>query len=196
MRIKIWLYPLCCIGLLSCSSEKKTPVKESLSPMESPGNLPMVNTTMGPPPVGGLNPKHGEPGHRCDIAVGAKLPQAASQVAPRAVVSSASQQPGHPAANTQQLGTSAQPTVQPQQRQKGEKLNPPHGQPNHRCDIAVGAPLRSKPLQSVTTTKPVVQVKMPTTGAVPLTNEQGQKLNPPHGKPNHRCDIAVGAPLI
>jgi hypothetical protein len=24
-------------------------------------------------------------------------------------------------------------------------LNPPHGQPNHRCDIAVGAPLNSPP---------------------------------------------------
>jgi len=24
-------------------------------------------------------------------------------------------------------------------------MNPPHGQPNHRCDIAVGAPLNSKP---------------------------------------------------
>ena len=24
-------------------------------------------------------------------------------------------------------------------------MNPPHGQPNHRCDIAVGAPLDSPP---------------------------------------------------
>lgn len=24
-------------------------------------------------------------------------------------------------------------------------LNPPHGQPNHRCDIPVGAPLNSSP---------------------------------------------------
>ena len=26
-------------------------------------------------------------------------------------------------------------------------LNPAHGQPGHRCDIAVGAPLNSKPTQ-------------------------------------------------
>lgn len=25
-------------------------------------------------------------------------------------------------------------------------MNPPHGQPNHRCDISVGAPLDSKPV--------------------------------------------------
>lgn len=25
-------------------------------------------------------------------------------------------------------------------------MNPAHGQPNHRCDIAVGAPLNSKPM--------------------------------------------------
>jgi len=24
-------------------------------------------------------------------------------------------------------------------------MNPPHGEPGHRCDIAVGAPLNSKP---------------------------------------------------
>ena len=28
-----------------------------------------------------------------------------------------------------------------------EGMNPPHGQPGHRCDIAVGAPLDSKPKQ-------------------------------------------------
>jgi hypothetical protein len=26
-------------------------------------------------------------------------------------------------------------------------MNPSHGQPGHRCDIAVGAPLNSKPTQ-------------------------------------------------
>ena len=31
---------------------------------------------------------------------------------------------------------------QPQQTAPG--MNPPHGQPNHRCDIPVGAPLNSK----------------------------------------------------
>ena len=60
------------------------------------------------------------------------------------------------------------------------KLNPAHGQPDHRCDIPVGAPLDSKPVQ--TNTQPTVQATAP-------------GMNPPHGQPNHRCDIAVGAPL-
>ena len=29
-------------------------------------------------------------------------------------------------------------------------MNPPHGQPNHRCDISVGAPLNSKPAPPAT----------------------------------------------
>jgi len=91
-------------------------------------------------------------------------------------------------------------------------LNPPHGQPNHRCDIAVGAPLTApvgaKPatqseqsmlkLQPHTQTTPVQT--LPQTApvkTVPLTTPMPATvgLNPPHGQPNHRCDIAVGAPL-
>jgi hypothetical protein len=30
-------------------------------------------------------------------------------------------------------------------------MNPQHGQPGHRCDIAVGAPLNSKPAAATTT---------------------------------------------
>lgn len=100
-------------------------------------------------------------------------------------------------------------------------LNPPHGQPNHRCDIAVGAPLNTpvgaKPatpsqpsmlkLQPQTQTTPgqtlpqtaPVQTRAQTTPVktVPQTtpSQTAAGLNPPHGQPNHRCDIAVGAPL-
>ncbi|MCF8714506.1 hypothetical protein JM658_06640 [Joostella atrarenae] len=55
-------------------------------------------------------------------------------------------------------------------------MNPAHGQPGHRCDIAVGAPLTA-----------------PVDGS--LLNINGTTLNPAHGQPGHRCDIAVGAPL-
>ena len=100
-------------------------------------------------------------------------------------------------------------------------LNPPHGQPNHRCDIAVGAPLNTpvgaKPatpsqpsmlkLQPPTQTTPgqtlpqtaPAQTRPQTTPVktVPQTTPSptAAGLNPPHGQPNHRCDIAVGAPL-
>jgi len=68
-------------------------------------------------------------------------------------------------------------------------MNPPHGQPNHRCDIPVGAPLDSPPgkppLPATVSQQPP---QAPATATAP-------GMNPPHGQPNHRCDIPVGAPL-
>ena len=81
-------------------------------------------------------------------------------------------------------------------------MNPPHGQPNHRCDIAVGAPLNSPkgatppapsvpaPVQQPQGRASVQQVDMSSgTTATP------PGMNPPHGQEGHRCEIAVGAPL-
>jgi hypothetical protein len=70
-------------------------------------------------------------------------------------------------------------------------MNPPHGQPNHRCDISVGAPLNSKPV-AATTPQPQTPVTI-NPQQQPVKTAPG--MNPPHGQPNHRCDIAVGAPL-
>jgi hypothetical protein len=69
-------------------------------------------------------------------------------------------------------------------------MNPPHGQPGHRCDIAVGAPLNSKPASNAVTPVNISsdKVAQPVTAVAP-------GMNPPHGQPGHRCDIAVGAPL-
>jgi hypothetical protein len=74
-------------------------------------------------------------------------------------------------------------------------MNPPHGQPGHRCDISVGAPLNSKPAPppaTVATTPAQPQVTMK---EVPTTTKTAPGMNPPHGEPGHRCEIAVGAPL-
>ena len=78
-------------------------------------------------------------------------------------------------------------------------MNPAHGQPGHRCDISVGAPLNSKPAPAnaqppVVTTQPQ-QPSNVTVKEVPNTVKTAPGMNPPHGEPNHRCDIAVGAPL-
>jgi hypothetical protein len=73
------------------------------------------------------------------------------------------------------------------------KLNPAHGQPGHRCDIEVGAPLDSKPVQTSLQTQPAV--KPTTTTPLSIPTATGNGLNPAHGQPGHRCDIAVGAPL-
>lgn len=85
-------------------------------------------------------------------------------------------------------------------------LNPAHGAPGHRCDIAVGAPLNSPAPtttaaapQVVTTQQTTAPVSTPVTpqatATVPAVNEKGQKLNPAHGMPGHKCEIEVGAPL-
>lgn len=70
-------------------------------------------------------------------------------------------------------------------------MNPPHGQPNHRCDIPVGAPLNSP--AGPRATPPAGS--QPTVQAQPTATATAPGMNPPHGQPNHRCDIPVGAPL-
>ncbi len=72
-------------------------------------------------------------------------------------------------------------------------MNPPHGQPGHRCDIAVGAPLNSKPQTMPTITQNAQQPTTVVTQQPATPTAPG--MNPPHGQPGHRCDIAVGAPL-
>lgn len=77
-------------------------------------------------------------------------------------------------------------------------MNPPHGQPNHRCDIAVGAPLNSPPGQAPAAQSQPAQPQMqpqPVAPANTATTATAPGMNPPHGQPNHRCDVAVGAPL-
>jgi hypothetical protein len=78
-------------------------------------------------------------------------------------------------------------------------MNPAHGQPNHRCDIAVGAPLNSPvvPAKTIPVT-PQQNTAVPATIAAPntaVTTPTPEGMNPPHGQEKHRCDIAVGAPL-
>lgn len=90
-------------------------------------------------------------------------------------------------------------------------MNPPHGEPGHRCDIAVGAPLNSAPTQPTASTPAnssgqgflgggSAQAPAQTQQAAPqqqFATEPGMqgKPNPAHGQPGHRCDIQVGQPL-
>jgi hypothetical protein len=79
-------------------------------------------------------------------------------------------------------------------------LNPAHGEPGHRCDISVGAPLNSAPAAGTSIQEPNAsqqpnfkmspQSPMPKPVASPI-----EGANPPHGQPGHRCDIPEGAPL-
>jgi hypothetical protein len=40
-------------------------------------------------------------------------------------------------------------------------MNPPHGQPGHRCDIPVGQPLNSKPAPAQQPAQNTIQVTPP-----------------------------------
>ena len=78
-------------------------------------------------------------------------------------------------------------------------LNPAHGQPGHRCDIAVGAPLNSAPTATTSTPAPVVSqvtpVATPTQSRPSVISGAKPAVNPPHGEPGHDCAVQVGAPL-
>lgn len=121
--------------------------------------------------------------------------------------------------NVMNSASPAQTTVAaPVQVAKG--MNPAHGQPGHRCEIPVGAPLNSAPNQTQQQQKPPATVtpavinsdgtftqgsnstittsSNTTSGAPSLLNPQAVTpagMNPPHGQDGHRCDIAVGAAL-
>jgi hypothetical protein len=127
-----------------------------------------------------VNPAHGQPGHRCDLAVGAPLTAAAMPVQQTTPVAPAQTLP---------VATTPAATVNPT-----VKSNPAHGQPGHRCDIAVGAPLNSPAIKAQPTAT-VTPTATSTLAKPANTAGATGKLNPAHGQPGHRCDIAVGAPL-
>ena len=105
----------------------KTPVTTTVPPVtiqpaQQQQTAPAATTTVA------LNPAHGQPGHRCDIQVGAPLNSAPAQ--PTTITPS--QQP---------TVITPQTTTVPVAGAATAGKNPAHGQPGHRCDIAVGAPL-------------------------------------------------------
>lgn len=73
------------------------------------------------------------------------------------------------------------------------QLNPAHGEPGHRCEIPVGAPLDGSGQTSTTITMPPAAspVMAPVTSPAVGTG----MLNPAHGEPGHDCAVPVGSPL-
>lgn len=84
-----------------------------------------------------LNPEHGQPGHRCDIPVGAPLNGGAQQAPATSI------QPQNMPAGPRVQNTPA-PSSAPAQISSQVKLNPPHGEPGHDCAVPVGQPLPAK----------------------------------------------------
>lgn len=100
---------------------------------------------------------------------------------------------GTPAAGTPGAGTPA-----------GVKLNPPHGEPGHICEIAVGAPLPANGVAPTPVEAAPARPMPVDPGATSVINQPLNKVvntgpkpkfNPPHGQPWHTCDLEVGAPL-
>lgn len=128
-----------------------------------------------------LNPEHGQPGHRCDIPVGSPLNGSAASDQGQVTTTI----PGND--NSAVTATSSQNSV------PADGLNPKHGEPGHRCDIAVGAPLNSP--SGITANTATENSTSASTIPDAKSVLPADGLNPKHGEPGHRCDIAVGAPL-
>ena len=178
------------LGLMKDTAKVKS-VVEAPQPQTNPNTV--LSETKG------LNPAHGQPGHRCDIAVGAPLNSTPTQPQP--------QQAQTVQVNPNQKNVVTTTTVAAPVK-VGKGMNPSHGQPGHRCDIPVGAPLNSPvakpvaavPVQNGNATQNYTVTPATNENAVPAllsteTPKVAEGMNPAHGQPGHRCDIAVGAPL-
>lgn len=179
------------------------PTANTVAPTVNTVTAPVMNNQPVATSSVGLNPEHGKPGHRCDIAVGAPLDSKPTQPAASPSISlPANGQKSAPVVSSPTIT----PTVTPATTAPvtGAGLNPEHGKPGHRCDIAVGAPLNSAPATKTTqpaattitpSISPAPAVQPVATPVTPAVSADAGGLNPEHGKPGHRCDIAVGAPL-
>jgi len=125
------------------------------------------------------------------------------------ISSTAAEMPETMDSGTAATSAAATPSSSPgQAAPSAAGMNPAHGEPNHRCDIPVGAPLDSPPTKTAapgagTPATPSISPgtvitpsgapgNAPVT-AVPTATPPG--MNPPHGQPGHDCAVAVGAPL-
>lgn len=161
-------------------------------------NVPAGMQQISAPP-GMMNPAHGQPGHRCDIPVGQPLNGQPAQ-------------PQQASAQNINVNSGQTVTIDPNSVSPGKivvdqngkqvktapGMNPPHGEPGHRCDIPVGQPLNSKPAaapQAVAQNTPPVQNVQSVQAPQPAPTGPKPATNPAHGEPWHDCGKAVGAPL-
>ncbi|MDH6251841.1 hypothetical protein M2347_001568 [Chryseobacterium sp. H1D6B] len=176
-------------GVQSPSAAVNSAPQTSL--MSQPGMQPIQNTATAIT-APGMNPPHGDPGHRCDIPVGQPLNNQPAQASP--------------AINTPSTAIQIDPnSVSPgkimidnngKQVKTAPGMNPPHGEPGHRCDIQVGQPLNSKPApQPAANTAQTAPVPAPAPAEQNLASGEKPKLNPAHGEPFHLCSLKVGDPL-
>ncbi|GAB0155052.1 hypothetical protein CHRYSEOSP005_03120 [Chryseobacterium sp. Alg-005] len=142
----------------------------------------------------GMNPPHGQPGHRCDIPVGQPLNGKPAQAGSAQNVTVGNNQTIQIDPNAMKPGkfTVDSKTGKPVKTAPG--MNPPHGEPGHRCDIPVGQPLNSKPAPAPQPAQTIAQ-NTPAPVQQPAPTGEKPKVNPAHGEPWHNCAVKVGDPL-
>ncbi|RKS96348.1 hypothetical protein [Chryseobacterium defluvii] len=142
----------------------------------------------------GMNPPHGQPGHRCDIPVGQPLSGKPAQAGATQNVTVGNNQTIQIDPNALKPGkfTVDNTTGKPVKTAPG--MNPPHGEPGHRCDIPVGQPLNSKPAPAPQPAQTIAQ-NTPAPVQQPAPTGEKPKVNPAHGEPWHNCAVKVGDPL-
>lgn len=153
-RVTLMIFSAAALAV-SCKNTKNTEVQKSVTETptapetksqenvatqtSAPENTTVASNTASDKPA--LNPPHGQPYHRCDIAVGAPIdsPAPVQNAAPQVAQPQSAPNAGF---NTNPISPSLAPPVS-STADIGPKpaLNPPHGQPHHRCDLQVGAPL-------------------------------------------------------
>lgn len=126
--LPLFVSALALVVFISCKDEKKdeSATENSETPAETV-NSAQNNSTTNNGDVA-VNPAHGQPGHRCDIPVGAPLDGSSKQQTIKTTQSPVIKNSGSVPVNSNNTSTSG-------------NVNPAHGQPGHRCDIPVGAPL-------------------------------------------------------
>ena len=147
------IIPLIIAGAaLLYSCDKKAPTAQNIEPVNAPqkdamtvadttsANTTLVeNTATSATAKPALNPEHGQPYHRCDIAVGAPIDSPPQNAGTPALSAPPTVAPGF---NTNPITPAVSSSAAPAEI-SGQKpaVNPPHGEPYHRCDLQVGAPL-------------------------------------------------------
>lgn len=152
---------LCAVSILffSCANDKSSDKPDTTaSPVVEmaptvPLDLGVISVPPATPPAAtittaGINPAHGLPGHRCDIAVGAPLnsapsaPGAPSALGTPPALGRTSPILGGPRVPVSPSLPGVAPSFNTQTAGTAPGMNPAHGQPGHDCAIAVGAPLK------------------------------------------------------
>ena len=146
------------LGIGACAQEKPRatemaapsfPTTTAAAPADSSTTASPVTSTSNPAsaaPAGAVNPPHGQPGHTCDIPVGAPLssaPGAATAAPAQAPITIDAPVPGAPTISNTKPAAAAPAAATPAAAgaAAGVRINPPHGQPGHSCDVNVGDPL-------------------------------------------------------